>query len=71
MPRSTLSRGRLHFEARSVRLIAAWTLAMGGLAPATQHLLNTRGTGASSPAPVTLASPGPALPPLSTRLPRP
>lgn len=62
-------RTRLNFERHSVQLIAAWTLAMGGLG-ATQSLVATRGAGASAPAPTALSVPAAALPPHSARLPR-
>src|SRR5690606_4738725 len=60
---------RLHFEGRSVQLIAAWTLAMGGMA-ASHHPTPTRGSGAGTSAAVTVAAPASALPALTARLPR-
>lgn len=63
------TRAHLNFETRSVQLIAAWTLAMGGLG-AAQHLLPARGAGASAPAAVSLSAPAASLPPHAVRLPR-
>lgn len=70
MPRATRSpRTRLSFERHSVQLLAAWTLAMGGLG-ATQSMVAARGAGASTPAPTALSAPATTLPPQSARLPR-
>lgn len=63
-------RTRLNFESRSVRLIAAWTLVMGGLG-AGQTTLPSRNAGAASSHTVALSAPAATgLPPLTARLPR-
>ena len=62
-------RTRLAFERHSVQLLAAWTLAMGGLG-ATQSMVAARGSGASAPAPTALSAPAATLPPHTARLPR-
>jgi hypothetical protein len=56
------------FEARSVQLIAAWTLTLAGMA-GTQALNQPRAKGAAS-SHHAVPAPGIALPPLTARLPR-
>ena len=56
------------FEARSVQLIAAWTLTLAGVA-GTQTFTKPRAQGATS-SHHAVAAPGTALPPLTARLPR-
>jgi hypothetical protein len=63
------SRTRLNFEHRSVQLIAAWTLVMGGLG-AGQSTLPARNAGAASSHTVALSAPAASPPPLAARLPR-
>ncbi|MBL0918779.1 MAG: hypothetical protein IBJ14_08755 [Hydrogenophaga sp.] len=63
------ARTRPNFENRSVQLIAAWTLVMGGLG-AAQTTLPARGAGAASSHAVALSAPATGLPPLTARLTR-
>jgi hypothetical protein len=63
------ARTRLNFEHRSVQLIAAWTLVMGGLG-AGQTALPSRHAGAASSHTVALSAPAANLPPAGARLPR-
>ncbi len=59
---------RLAFEARSVQLVAAWTLAMAGVS-ATQLPAPSRQGGTTAPH-VSAHAPANALPPLTASLPR-
>jgi hypothetical protein len=61
-------RTRTGFEARSVQILAAWTLAMAGAGTA-QTLAVPRTAGAAAP-PLSASATGSALPPLPARLPR-
>ncbi|MCU0940982.1 MAG: hypothetical protein MUE35_00330 [Hydrogenophaga sp.] len=59
---------RLAFEARSVQLVAAWTLAMAGMSATHLPAPSRHGGGASSH--VGVQAPANALPPLTASLPR-
>ncbi|MBL0943810.1 MAG: hypothetical protein IBJ04_05730 [Hydrogenophaga sp.] len=69
-PARSPARSRLHFEGRSVQLIAAWTLAMGGLTAAHNTLPSRHASGGASTQSAPSAATG-SLPPLTARLPRP
>lgn len=63
-PSPETRRTRPGFEGRSVQLLAAWTLAMGSLSPASPPApARNQGT----QAPMVLSSTGPAAPPPALR----
>jgi len=68
LPSTPRFRVRHSFEARSVQMIAAWSLAMAGAG--TMNSLATSRTSGAATAPVATSAPGNALPPLPARLPR-
>lgn len=59
---------RLAFEARSVQLVAAWTLAMAGMS--ATHLQGPSRPHGATPTHLSVSAQGSALPPLTARPPR-